>query len=357
MTDWTTIARRIVIGLGVEPGELIEVQDDSGRSDLLMEVLLAIECAGATPLPRIASPDYLARLVAETPIGYLAAWDRHRREWLARVDRRLILGSVRPDFTSAPADAVAAWHGAVDRLTVIEEARRLPILVVGIPTEKRAQQSVLSFEALEELMLPALAATVEELQREIAGVLDRVQGCHDIMIRTNDQYELRLKHGDRRWLSDDGCIDANDRASGAIVSNLPAGSIYTTVLESASEGTLWLPKAGDATNVLLRFSRGRIAEIEADEGAEALRAMFDRHSGEPRRIGHIGIGLNPYLRQPIGWTLVDEHVHGYLFISFGENRYMGGENESSLNADFALPGATLVADGTMVVDRGKVVPG
>jgi len=36
--------------------------------------------------------------------------------------------------------------------------------------------------------------------------------------------------------------------------------------------------------------------------------MFDQHTGEPRCISHIGIGLNPYLKRMIGWPLVDEHA-------------------------------------------------
>ena len=83
-------------------------------------------------------------------------------------------------------------------------------------------------------------------------------------------------------------------------------------------------------------------------------AMFDRHTGEARRISHVGVGLNPYLRRPVGWTLVDEHLHGSLFVALGENRYLGGENASSLNVDFAVPGATLLVDDRIVVDAGVV---
>jgi len=50
--------------------------------------------------------------------------------------------------------------------------------------------------------------------------------------------------------------------------------------------------------------------------------------------------LNPYLHQPIGWTLVDEHIPGALLVACGESRHMGGQNESSLNTDLALPGTT-----------------
>jgi leucyl aminopeptidase (aminopeptidase T) len=164
-----------------------------------------------------------------------------------------------------------------------------------------------------------------------------------------------MAHGDRPWLTDDGLIDEADRARGAHVGNLPAGSVYTTVIEGATEGSLWLAQAGGATDVVLHFHDGRVDRIEAAAGAEGLRAMFDRHSGEPRRVSHIGLGLNPYLGAPIGWTLVDEQARGCLLICFGENRYLGGENTSSLNVDFALPGATLVVDGRAIVSEGKLV--
>ena len=71
-------------------------------------------------------------------------------------------------------------------------------------------------------------------------------------------------------------------------------------------------------------------------------------------MSHIGLGLNPYLNSPTGWTIIDEHIHGYLFIAFGENRYMGGQNESSLNVDYALANATLQVDGQTIVSKGKV---
>ena len=53
--------------------------------------------------------------------------------------------------------------------------------------------------------------------------------------------------------------------------------------------------------------------------------------------------------------MVDEHIHGSLFIALGENRYMGGQNESSLNVDYALAGVTLKVDGQIIVSEGKIV--
>ncbi len=352
---WQKIAQRMVQGLGVQPGELVEVRDASGSLDVLLETLLAIERVGATPLIQLIPKDYLERLLTETPPDTLARWDQHRGEWMKQIDRVLFLAGARPDLSAASPDGLKAWGQATDRLSRIEEERRLPYLLVAIPTAEGAQQLNLTQKGLEENLLPALGASVEELQHEIGRVLTVASLGQAITVFTGDSHVLHLEQGDRAWLSDDGWIDEQDRRQGAIVSNLPAGSIYTTVLEEKTQGSLWLAKAGEATGVVLHFNAGRIVGIDAASGAEALGQMLDNHSGEPRRVSHVGIGLNPYLHRPTGWTMVDEHIHGSLFIALGENRYMGGQNESSLNMDSTLADATLKVGDQAVVLNGKVV--
>lgn len=351
---WKKIAGRMVQGLNVQPGELIDIRDGCGDPEILMETALAVERAGATPLVQLFSPKYIERLWQEVPLPFLEKWDTHRLQWMHKVDRVLVLGGARADPGSGAPGALAAWDRAQYRLGLIEEARRLPYLVAALPDTKRAEQLGLSVNVLKEILLPALEVSISELQVETARILAQVSQAREIVITTGENYRLYLEHGEREWLVDDGLIDEIDRQKGAVVSNLPAGSVYTTVLEEKTCGDLWLPQVGPARQVLLHFSGGRIRLIKAASGADLLEAELDRHSGEPRRISHIGLGLNPRLRQPAGWVIVDEHVHGAVFLALGENRYMGGLNESSLNADYLLEAASLAVDGLVVVSRGSV---
>jgi leucyl aminopeptidase (aminopeptidase T) len=342
---WPAVVQRIVQVLGIQPGNLVLVHDAAGRLDVLLEISLAIEAQGATPLIELVPAEYRQRLWNEVPREYLARWDRHRSPWVDQADCILTLAGAEPDWDVVSHEGFRAWERAVHRLTVAEEARALSATLVAVPTQARAKQLGLSLEALEALLLPALLASVQELQAQVDRVLDAAAEGQTIAIHSGVDHVLHLQQGDRPWHRDDGRRH----------SNLPAGSIHTTVLETATEGNLWLPKAGGATDVVFHFVKGRIERIEAASGAEALNEMFDEHSGEPRRVSHIGLGLNPYLRWPIGWTLVDEHIHGALFIALGENRYMGGQNASSLNVDFALTGATLKVDERTIVFEGDVV--
>jgi leucyl aminopeptidase (aminopeptidase T) len=350
---WETIAQRAVGGLGVESGELVLVRDGAGRPEVLFEVLLAIEQRGATPLPEFVFPTYLQRLLSTVPASHLGDWDRHRQGWVRHADRVLVLEGAEQDTAGVPPEALAAWGRATHRLGAIDEERRLPYLLMGVPTADRAAALDLSLPELEAALVPALAAPAAELRSEIGQVRSALEGGHILTVLTGAECELQLALGDRPWLVDDGEVTPEDRISGGQVSNLPAGSVYTTVLEGETSGKLQLPRAGGATDITLRFANGHVAEVEG-VGADAVRALLNAHTGDPGRVSHIGVGLNPYLHRVIGWTLIDEHVHGCLFVALGENRYLGGENASSLNVDFAIPGATLLVDGRVVVDGGVV---
>lgn len=350
-TTWTPIAQRIVAGLGVQPGELIQVRDHIDRPDVLHEVLLAVDCAGATPLLDHQSPAYLDRWLAEATPDAIAQSSRHRLRWLEQVDRVITLSGGIPDFALAAPPTLAAWEALDANLTAIEEVRRLPVLVVAAPNALRSARLGMTLAQLEAHILPALQLDIDASRTVIDQAQRAVDGNH-IVIGTGAGHRLHLYRGERLWHGDDGVIDDEDRRRQTIVSNLPAGSIYTTVLETQTHGSLYLPAALDAREVVLHFDGGRIVDIEAAHGADALARWLDSHTGEPRRVSHIGVGLNPHLRTPIGWTLVDEHIAGALFLALGENRYMGGQNASSLNHDFALFGASLWVDDVAIVENG-----
>ncbi|MCK4415248.1 MAG: aminopeptidase [Candidatus Eisenbacteria sp.] len=320
------------------------------------ETQLALERVGAVPLVEYMPYDYQLRLLREVDPELLAQWDRHRLEWMRQVDRILILTD--DSFTGdVPRAARDAWLQATSRLTSVEEARQVPNLLVAIPSARRAAQLGLTAGDLDRRLLPSLAAGAEGLRVQISRVLEHTGNSGGIItLRTGGKWELRLQQGPREWLADDGTVDAEDLRRGAIVSNLPAGSIYTTVMEDSVDGSICLPAGANGTELVLHFEQGLIIAAEPAEQAGDFLSMLDRHSGDSRRVSHLGLGLNPFLEgRPMGWTLVDEHILGAMFLALGENRYMGGQNSSSLNVDYAVAGATLLVGGCTLLEDGKVV--
>jgi leucyl aminopeptidase (aminopeptidase T) len=354
---WDQVAERIVDALDVRAGELIQLRDLAGRLEVTQEVLVAIERRGATPLLQLLPPTYLARLLTTTEPKLLADWDRHRQSWLEATDRIVVLAGVMSDLEHTPPAARAAWHQAVERLTRDEERRCIPCVLVAIPTAQRAEQRGYTSAELDRLIIPALSASPVELAAQANRLLGRLSGAAHLTIQSGRNCALSLDITGRRWLSDTGELPAAERLPPGTqaVLNLPSGAVYTTVVEAATHGQLWLPEAAGARDVVLWFEGGRVVRIEAAHGAAELEALFAQHTGESRRISHIGIGLNPSIERTIGWPLVDEHRQGALIIAFGENRYLGGQNESSLNIDFVLPSADLLAEQRAIVKGGQLV--
>ncbi|NWF80023.1 MAG: aminopeptidase [Chloroflexi bacterium] len=353
--QWAELGRRLALGVQAGPGDLVLVRDVAGSPELLLETVLALELRGAVALPYLMSAAKMEQMLAAGNPALITAHGAGWTQLLQRIDRVLVLGGVPPKLDHAPPAARAALDALDTQWSAVEETRRLPYLVAAIPTAAQADRLHLEHEALLAHLMPALLAPVEELRAEIGRILAVAGVAERLTIRTGEDHELRMIRRGRPWLADDGVIDAGDQASGAIVSNLPAASLYTTIVEASAEGSVALERAGSAHGVVFQFRDGRIVAIEAEAGANELAAFLDSHNGEPRRISHIGIGLNPYLRLPIGWPLVDEHVHGALFLALGENRYMGGDNRSSLNIDFVLGNATLRADGLTLVEHSQVM--
>lgn len=349
---WPIIAERAVESFGVKPGERISLRDHAGRADVFDAFAAAIDAAGAFAVIDNLTPARARRLLetlsAERITGLLSA----RAAAIAGIDRILVLTGGGLNLAELPKESLQAWSSGLHAISEAEERLRIPFRIVAVPTADRAAQTGRSFEELEAAVIAALSVSNTCIERRAAEVLTQIAGSTLLTLRTGSSHvlTLRLVPG-RRWMTNAGIIDDSVGHS-ATVFNLPCGAVYTTVCEEATEGRLFLRRLLSASDVILRFHAGRVVDIEATDGASSLTEVFERHGPDSRRIGHLGIGLNPKLQTPLGWTLVDEHVAGAVFISFGENRYLGGANASSLNVDAICFGSTLEVDGRSVVRAG-----
>jgi leucyl aminopeptidase (aminopeptidase T) len=326
----------------VRAGELVQVRDGAGRPEILEAVNLAVEIAGGTPVVELSHPAYLRALLGAVPPEVLARWHERRVELMGRYDRVIALHGDDRGPAGVPSAAWDAWVASAGQVTHAEEERRLPMMVLAVPTAGRAAACGLTLDQLDARLRPALVLGARELLAHTHATLGPVAAADHLVLRSAGGRELHLHRHGRAWMVDDGLIDDDDRACGAIVSNLPAGSAYTTVEEGATEGEVVLDALGGATGVVLRFEAGRGHVVSASgRSAGEVDAWLGRFDGEPRRVGHVGIGTNPALAGDLGWVLPDHGAAGRMWVSLGENRYMGGQNASSLNVDAVVSGGTL----------------
>jgi leucyl aminopeptidase (aminopeptidase T) len=74
----------------------------------------------------------------------------------------------------------------------------------------------------------------------------------------------------------------------------------------------------------LSLEDGRIVDLRAKKGADALKRMLDDAEGDKDRIAELGIGINDGLK-PVGWSVFDEKALGTAHIALGNNVHLGGQ--------------------------------
>lgn len=350
MPEWINVAGRVADAFEIDAGGLVVVRDRCGRSEIVDEVVIAFERRGVTALIDPASDLVLERILRATDPALLSTWSTHRAAVLESADGIVSLGAgPLPEAPQAALDQIRVARAIMEE---VESRRTLPFLAVAVPTIRLAALLGRELDALDLAVRAASAVPLHEIRRMIQTALVRAAG-DPLTMRTAD-CELRLRRGGRKWLADDGHISAADRAAGAVVSNLPCGSIYTTVLEDSAEGTVRLPELAGARDVVLSFTAGRVVGAEGT-GAQAVLPWLATFDAGAACISHIGLALNPACPGDTGWTILDEHRAGAVFLALGENRYMGGANASILNHDIALPHATLLAGNVPLTIDGQLV--
>ncbi|MDQ1727824.1 MAG: hypothetical protein QOK14_1869, partial [Frankiaceae bacterium] len=352
MSTWADVANRIANAIEVEAGGLIVVRDRCGRSEVIEAVVVALEHRGISTVVDAASDNVVDAILADTDPALLATWGRHRGAILELADAVVTLGAGPIATERASVAALAALRAGRQVMEEVEARRALPFLAVAIATPRLAAELGQPISELDRCVREAFAPSPEATRALIDATACRA-GADPLVLRTRG-CTLEMRRGGRPWLHDDGHISADDIAKGAVTSNLPCGSIYTTVLEDSANGTVRIPELADARDVVLTFTSGVVTSAEGTGAASVLPwlAQFDP---DARRISHVGIGLNPACGGDTGWTILDEHRAGAIFLALGENRYMGGTNVSTLNHDIVLDTASLRCGETQVVVDGHLV--
>src|SRR4051812_43929723 len=199
---------------------------------------------------------------------------------------------------------------------------------------------------------PDPVAAWQDLGRRQAGLLEFMTGVRTLRIEA-DGTDLTLSVAGRTWVNSDGRR------------NMPSGEIFTGPVEDSPRGRLRcgfpVCRGGrELVGIELEFARGQVVDAHADQGEDYLRTMLDLDPGA-RRLGELGLGLNPGIDRFTGSILYDEKIGGTVHLALGRSYpETGGVNESALHWDLIVDtrkGGRITADGVVVMEDGEWMVG
>jgi len=332
--DHAAMARTIVGRLLLAPGErVVSVAHPGTFADLIPHIRYEVMRAGGIDLGVI---DVLQEPVPDTfDPAVLQKGAREARASLKAMLRDVDAAIMLPGAnTSHPAymamqdwlkDDLAERRG---RRTIhfhwVEAGSAYPM--AGQPLPSRVAIDALYQRALVDTNYAALA----EAQRKFAAALK----TGEVHITSPAGTDLRFRIGNRPVNFQDGNASRARSAAGVTLIDkeieLPAGAIRVAPIEESVDGVIAFPPSqwdGKPVDGLkLRFARGRVVDITAVSGKEAVEAEMKAAGEAGRAFREFALGFNPLLAIPERgpWIPYYGYGSGVVRLSLGDNSELGG---------------------------------
>jgi leucyl aminopeptidase (aminopeptidase T) len=332
--DYEAIAHRLVTQLALKPGErVMSIAHPGTFEDLVPRIRYEVMRAGGIDLGvvEVLREPWPAAFDADAVAAGQRASRQHYKDMFRNVDAAIML----PGATTSHPAYLAMQDWLKEDLAERRGRRTIHFHWVengsayeipGQPLPPRFAIDALYQRALLETDYQALA----EKERAFAADLRRGT-VHLTSARGTD---LRFRVGDRPINAQDGDASRARAADARVLIDkeieLPAGVVRVAPLEDSVEGVIAFPTSQwdgrPVEGLTLRLSRGRVVEVSATKGKDAVEAEMKRAGDAGRAFREFAMGLNPLLAVPERGPWIPYYGYGVnvVRLSLGDNTELGG---------------------------------
>ncbi|MGE5242597.1 MAG: aminopeptidase [Betaproteobacteria bacterium] len=363
--DYAAIAQRIVRQLALRPGErVLEVAHPGLWEPLLPLIRYEVMRAGGVdlgtidvmpePVPAAWDSAVLAKAAPQARAAY--------REMFRDVDAAIMM----PGATTAH-PAYLAMQDWLKQDLVDHRGRRTvhfhwvengsAYAVPGQPLPPRFAIDSLYQHALLETDYAALAARERRFEEALRG--------GEVHVTSDAGTDLRFRVDDRPVNLQDGDASAARAAQGRVLIDkeieLPAGVVRVAPVEDSVDGVIAFPPSQwdglPVEGLKLRFAKGRVVEVTAARGREAVEAEMQKAGDAGRAFREFALGLNPRLAVPNRdrWIPYYGYGAGVVRLSLGDNTELGGTVGGGYVRWNFFADLTVAVGGRTWVRAGKLV--
>jgi aminopeptidase len=348
--------------LELKPGQLVRLDGGTVAAPFVRELYRSALRAGAHPRTRVEVEGTDVIAVGEASDEQLTFVSEIDRFEIDHVDAIVTIWADRNTRALSQADPqrvskkIAARRQLTNRFWERIDEGNAKWVGTRFPTDAHAQDAEMSLAEYEDFVYGACHVRGEE---------DPVAHWRAVSVELNERArelntftefrvvgpdtDLRINVAGREWLAADGKL------------NMPDGEIFTSPVESATEGEIRFSfpaifQGRGVEDVRLRFEGGRVVRAEAGNGNEFLQSLLDMDEGA-RILGEVAFGLNYEIDRFTRDILFDEKIGGTMHFALGSSfKKLGGRNESGLHWDMICDlraNGEVYADGELVWKAGQ----
>ncbi len=341
--------------LNVSPSEVIAIQADLDALPLVEACYLSILDRGAYPVTRIILPGFAEHFVSrasEEILGYLPPLDLMEAK---AIDGRIRIVGERDPTGMSQVDPTRQAIRAKAAQPLRLEAMKRKWVLTQFPTPAYAKLAEQSMEEYGRFVSRALFLDQDSPSNAWKALGQRQQRFVEYMSRVHririegPETDLTLSVRGRTWINSDGRR------------NMPSGEIFTGPWEDSAQGTIYCSfpvcRGGRSVEgIRLEFKDGIVVRSSAESSESYLNSMLDLDSGA-RRVGELGLGLNPGIDRFTGSILFDEKIGGTVHVAIGQSYpETRGSNQSALHWDLIVDlrsEGRIYADDQLIMEHGN----
>lgn len=339
----------------VQSGEHVLIEAFGIEPALVKAVVRRVHQAGGRPYVNLRDHSITRELLMTASEEQITTWAEYDLKQMTMMDAYIGIrgGSNIYELSDVPDEQMKLYNKLYNhKVHSMTRVKNTKWVVLRYPSPSMAQLAGMSTEAFERLYFDVCTMDYSQMSKAMDALVELMNSTDRVRL-TGPGTDLTFSIKGIPAIKCDGKM------------NLPDGEVYTAPVRDSVNGTITFntpsPYNGFVfEKIKLRFVNGKIIEADAND-RERINQIFDSDEGA-RYIGEFSIGVNPYIREPMGDILFDEKIDGSLHFTPGqayEEAYNG--NDSSIHWDMVLiqrpefGGGNIYFDDRLIRQDGRFV--
>jgi leucyl aminopeptidase (aminopeptidase T) len=363
--DLRAVAANLVKAGMVRRGDKVLISGSARDAALMEDAAIEVMKAGGHPVMVLASERLQRRSYDEVPAAYDSVAPAAELALFNAFDVLIPIdvGEAEGLLADVPQARRTARAKAGDPVfqTLLRRSIRTVNLGNGVyPTPTLARRLGVPEADLRAAFWEAARVPPETLRARGEAVRAKLVNARQLTLSHANGTNLTFGVDVARGFISDGAITPEKVKQGSAAAStwLPAGELILPARPGTAEGTVVVDRmlwdGEEVRGLTLSFSKGRLTSMTAASGVDRVKAAYDAAGGAKDQFGFVDIGLNPAMKLPVDRGRLIWVAPGSVVVGLGDNRGFGGTNASDFGLPAQIGGATLKADGAVVIENGAL---